>query len=455
MKSVNSTKIKLNIILLIAAFLILTVISLGTPQVSRSETPINLKINFDNSQVNSSISNERILELLVETKNTDKIKPPHQLPPLNLVLVIDRSGSMSRDKKLEMAKIAAKEIIGRLQPNDQFSLITYDDKVDVILPPSSQDNARRAEELIDTIIPGGSTNLGGGLKEGYRQARIGIKQNAISKIFLLSDGLANVGVTSPNQLNDMAENEASERISLSTFGVGLDFNENLMADLSEHGRGMYYFIDDSRNIEAMLTKEFNATRHLAARDVRLTIRWNTDVKVHEVFANSFQQRDQTLVLQAGDIPVGDRRRIQLRLAAPLLPYGQQTIGTVRMDYRIPGVEREGSVEVPLKLSYVRPGTPLEEGLNEDVVERSRIFEAQYIRARAAEAVEHEDIASARKALEDNLRMLRSIKTNNQKLLREVEQSNTFLESLDRKLSGEERVRERKAIKYRKYMLEGC
>ncbi|MDR2551351.1 MAG: VWA domain-containing protein [Desulfobulbus sp.] len=425
------------------------------PPLSLADTPVSLQIAFDNPQVDISRSGTRFLELLVQTASPPDREAQLQALPLNIALVIDRSGSMASNRKLDLVKAAAKEMVWRLQPGDQFSLIAYDDRVQVLMPSSADLDPRRVEELIDGITPGGSTNLGGGLAEGYRQVRAGVRPNAVNKVLLLSDGLANIGITDPRQLTAMAEHQAQERVSLSTFGVGLDFNEDLMADLSERGRGMYYFIDDPRHVETMLTKEFNATRQLAARDVRLTLHWQAGVRVAEVFANSFQQYDDELVIQAGDIPVGERRRIQIRFEAPSLPEGMRSIGTLRMNYRIPGVEREEHQDMPIQLAYVSPGTAIEEGRNREVSERSRIFEAQYTRARATEAVERGDVVLARRTLADSLSSLRALSTSNHKLLREIEQTKALLESLDRQLSRDERVRERKAVKYRKYLLEGC
>jgi len=118
--------------------------------------------------------------------------------------------------------------------------------------------------LINRVSPRGSTNLGGGMIEGYRQVERFASKEFTNRVILLSDGLANQGITDPRQLNSIARRNRIHSISLTTMGVGLDYNENLMVGLAEYGGGSYYFIEHPRSIAHILNKEFNSLSSILA-----------------------------------------------------------------------------------------------------------------------------------------------------------------------------------------------
>ncbi len=145
--------------------------------------------------------------------------------PINLSVVIDRSGSMSDQKKMEYAKKAFASLIDQLQPNDILSLVVYDDAVDVLRKAKKIGHHRSAiKKLVDEVFPRGSTNLGGGLQEGLREAEKFAGKEYVSRVVLLSDGLANTGMTDPAALYTLARKYRHQSISVTAKGVGLDYN---------------------------------------------------------------------------------------------------------------------------------------------------------------------------------------------------------------------------------------
>ncbi len=167
---------------------------------------------------------------------------------LNVAVVLDRSGSMAAEGKIQNAKAALRALINQLDCDDIFSLVIYDDVVDVLRPAARVGDRESLRRLVDDIQPRGWTNLGGGMVEGFEQVERYARRGYTNRVVLLSDGLANQGITDPAELGRIAREHRHRSISLTTMGVGLEYNENLMVSLANNGGGTYYFIESSRNL---------------------------------------------------------------------------------------------------------------------------------------------------------------------------------------------------------------
>ncbi len=191
--------------------------------------------------------------------------------PLNLSLVIDRSGSMEGDK-LTYAKKALDFVIQNLTTDDALSIVQYDNQIDVVSPSKRLTDKMALHKLVQGIEARGMTNLSGGMLEGYKQVVSTKATNFVNRVLLLSDGLANEGVTDTTQLQKIAQQRFREDgVALSTFGVGADFNEVLMTNLSEYGNGNYYFIEKPDSIPAIFAKELEGLLAVVAQNTKLAI----------------------------------------------------------------------------------------------------------------------------------------------------------------------------------------
>jgi len=221
--------------------------------------------------------------------------------PLNISVVIDHSGSMEGDKLL-YAKKAAKFVVDKLSSDDYLSIVMYDSKVDVVVASGSVKDKAGMKSKIDAINDNSGTNLGGGLLEGYKQVKSTFKSGYVNRVLLMSDGLANEGIVSIEALQKIAKENCQEySTSLSTFGIGLDFNENLMKGIAEYGCGNYYFIDDPEHIPTIFEKELNGLLNLVASDVKLSVRVPKGLQLEKAFGYKYDQVGDVVTVDFRDV----------------------------------------------------------------------------------------------------------------------------------------------------------
>lgn len=191
-------------------------------------------------------------------------------PLVNLSIVLDRSGSMA-GSKLQRAREAAVEALRRLSPDDVFSLVVYDDRVQTIVPAQSARYSEGIISRIHEIRPGGSTALFGGVSQGAAEIRKFLDRPYVHRIILLSDGLANVGPRTPEDLGRLGAALIKESISVTTIGVGTDYNEDLMARLSQKSDGNTYFVESSVDLPGIFGAELGDVLSVVATRVRVTV----------------------------------------------------------------------------------------------------------------------------------------------------------------------------------------
>ena len=246
-------------------------------------------------------SQNRVGYLYVEARLGDFKNINAKRLPLNIAIVIDRSGSMA-GAKMKYAKEAAKTIIDKLTPEDFVSVVMYDHEVTVIQPsvhPLLKDSIKKK---IDAIEERGSTNLWGGSEKGYEQVKKSFTPDYVNRVLLISDGLATSGLTNARIIqNKVRQYKDEEGITLSTFGVGLDYNEVLMTDMAESGAGNYYFINDLDKMASIFEKEINGLAAIATKDATLTIEVPTSIQLNKVYAHKADIKDNRISIKFRDL----------------------------------------------------------------------------------------------------------------------------------------------------------
>jgi Ca-activated chloride channel family protein len=195
--------------------------------------------------------------------------------PLNLSLVLDRSGSMS-GSKLEYARDAAALLVRRLRPDDIVSVVTYDDQVDTLAEPNVSQGEAELARAIGRIHSGGSTNLSGGWLRGRELVSRNLNASpsempAVNRVLLMTDGLANVGITDSNALAGLCANAFENGVSTSTIGFGSDYDEELLRSMADRGGGHSYYIENPDQAPGVFEEEIEGLLGLAAQNIELRI----------------------------------------------------------------------------------------------------------------------------------------------------------------------------------------
>jgi Ca-activated chloride channel homolog len=321
--------------------------------------------------------------------------------PVDLVIVLDRSGSMQGDK-IASARSAVLRLIEQLTPADRLALVTYSCDVELIAPLTAM-NAHGRQHLsraVRQVVASGYTNLGGGLRQGIDLlARLpgGGRQRTV---ILISDGLANRGITDPVALNRMAAEATDFQFTVSTVGVGLDFNELLMTRIADHGAGRYYFLEDPLVFARVFEKEFQNARHVVASEITLRIALTPGVRLTDAGGYPIRMQNGAALIHPGNLIAGEQRTLFVTFQVPTERLHAIALGTVRIDYVHAG--GTGSVQGPEALTVACVDNPGEVAASVDKdVWSAKVVREEYSRLKeqVAEAVRNGDAQAAQQRIQ--------------------------------------------------------
>ncbi len=233
--------------------------------------------------------------------------------PVNLALVIDRSGSMS-GYKLAQAKQAARHLIGLLRDEDRLAIIHYGSDVKSL--PALQatpGNRERMFQYVDGIWDEGGTNIGAGLSAGRYQLSTAQQGYDVNRLILMSDGQPTEGLTSDEELTRMARELRASGITLSAIGVGTDFNEDLMQAFAEYGAGAYGFLEDAAQLSTLFQKDLQQAGTTVARGVSMTFTLPPGTSLGEVLGYRATQTGDQVQVSLPDFSAGQLERVVMRL----------------------------------------------------------------------------------------------------------------------------------------------
>ncbi|MCI0473490.1 MAG: VWA domain-containing protein, partial [Ignavibacteria bacterium] len=164
------------------------------------------------------------------------------------------------------------------------------------------------------IKSGGYTNLSGGMLKGFNEVESTYRRGYVNRVLLLSDGLANRGISGRSEIAELVrERSRKYGVTISTFGVGNDFNENLMADIADYGKGNYYYIKNSEDIPRIFASELNGVRYLAGQDSKIRINFPSDyLTVNKVFGYPYEIFGDEILIDLKDIFAGQRKNILIK-----------------------------------------------------------------------------------------------------------------------------------------------
>ncbi|HEY4952936.1 MAG TPA: VWA domain-containing protein [Verrucomicrobiae bacterium] len=332
---------------------------------SAGET-LQLKLVPDRDVVLKGSPQEVIVKIDLSAGTGKKIKRT----PLNVAVVLDKSGSMT-GAKLEKTKQAAMQLVDRLAPNDIFSLVIFSDHAEVLVPAQKVEDPDALKEKIQGIAAGGSTALYSGVKMGADQIQEYFSSKRINRVILLSDGLANVGPGSPRQLRQLGGELAERGISVTTIGVGDDYNEDLMAGLAEASDANYYYVKDTEKLPEIFAKELGEMLAVAARDVRIEIICPDGVKPLGFIGRADRFENQKASVNLSQFTGGQNRYLFLRC---LVDGQTPEIARVKVSYKdefADGSDQSSSGVV--KLRFTEDQSASDQSVNTAVVAQKALM----------------------------------------------------------------------------------
>ncbi|MEE8523671.1 MAG: VWA domain-containing protein [Thermoanaerobaculia bacterium] len=259
--------------------------------------------------------------------------------PTDMVVVLDRSGSMGDGVKMAHARSAVRELVSRLQPDDRFALVAYSDLADLAIPlaPASFEARGQWLRIVESIGPGGGTAMSSGLDAALDVLAGSRSVGRATRVLLISDGLANQGDASFEGLTGRAALASRREAAVSTIGVGEDFNEYLMSAIADAGTGNYYYLEDvegpaARRLAQVFTAELETGSETVASAVVISIETADGVRVVEAAGYPLERRGTTTTFRPGSLFSGQERRVWVTLEVPRDTPGKVRLGTFRASY---------------------------------------------------------------------------------------------------------------------------
>ena len=326
--------------------------------------------------------------------------------PVNLAIVLDRSGSM-QGQRMQNALAAASGMIRRLRDGDSVSVVGYNTSTQVVLPPTRIDSSNRELALASLrgIDAQGNTCVSCGLETAMDLLARG-PEGAVQRILLLSDGEANTGVRDVDGFRRLGERARGMETAVSSIGVDVDYNEKVLFALSQASNGRHYFVENPAGLPRIFDDELRSLVTTVASNASVEIALAPGVTVEQVFDRAFEQRGDRVTVPFGSFSSGDEKTVLLRLRVPSGDVGARPVANVRMSYQDLALSKPGSCDGELVARLSRDAAEVSP-LDPLVETRLARSETAAALALANEQFAAGDLASARDTLSKNRGRIRS------------------------------------------------
>jgi Ca-activated chloride channel family protein len=328
-----------------------------------------------------------------------KILPPNlhveiERPPLNLGLVIDRSGSMS-GSKIDYACQAAAYAVEQLLPTDRVSVTIFDDRIETIVPTTLATNKLEILSKVRQIYARGSTALHGGWVEGGIQVSYHLRADQLNRVLLLSDGLANVGETNPDAIANDVHGLAQRGVSTTTMGVGNDYSEDLLESMARSGDGNFYHIASPNQLPSIFQAELHGLMATLGNKVSLGIQTQDAIAVVDVLNDL--DKTSTGRFKLPNLVIGNPILVVVRLKIPALVQATD-LCQFRLAWDDPDAAERQILRATLHLPVVSAAQLDDFPPNSEVQQQIAILMAARARLEAVKQIDQGDLAGARASL---------------------------------------------------------
>jgi Ca-activated chloride channel family protein len=304
--------------------------------------------------------------------------------PLNLGVVLDRSGSMYDERRLEFVVEAVKFLSENVAPDDNVSVVAFADKAEVIVGPDHiHDKAavRRALEDIDLLEIGGGTQMALGMRAAIEEVKKNLTPGRLNRVLVLTDGQTYQETACVDLVN-----QNRDQMSFSAMGVGVEFNEKLLMRMAQDSNGKYHFIGDPSEIPGIFEDELQGLRAVTVRNGRIEVSLSQGVQIREAFRASPEiyslgsplvGEDRKVVYEIGDLEAGIPGSVLLTLVLPPRKPGSVRIAQSIFRHELPGVgERTINADVTVEYTLDRTLTSKVNGRVMNLVDQVSIAKLQ-------------------------------------------------------------------------------
>ena len=419
--------------------------------------PLVLRAAFSHSAYSMAVPRRLILKLHLSATS----KKPITRKPLNIALVFDRSGSMAEQKKFEYAMKAAMMVVENLSDRDVISLIVFGDRAIVLSPAGKAVNKDYLYHRLTEFEPEGNTNLSAGMLEAFAQIDSKSAEGQHKQVIVLTDGLANRGVTDPLELSAMVAKARKRGIHLSTIGCGTEFDGKLLTDIAIAGAGRYTYVGDAEEIPAAVSAELNGLLEVVAQNVKLEIRASPDSSITQLSG-----RLPTAPVPSHTIDVGDMRNTESGIMLVEVEPGARKAGAtvevvIGLTFDDPRSGTRTKREIRVRAEFFAEAKRVRESENKAVLLYARVLDAMEKAEEAIEGLDTDRFASLRASFDriHEETRLYAIASRDQVLLNHAFLLQHYMAELwaasdSALLHGHDEAKKRlkKDIEYRRYLL---
>ena len=283
--------------------------------------------------------------------------PDDERPPFHLVYLVDTSGSMHSPDKLGLAKTALKLLVNNLKEGDTVALCTYAGSTRIVLEPTGMDERDKIIQALENLRSGGSTAMSSGLENAYGLAYKTFKKGHVNRVIVLSDGDANVGATSHDEILKRIEHFTKEGVTLSVIGLGMgNYKDTTMEQLANKGNGNYYYIDSEKEAKRIFVDRLTSTLQVIAKDVKIQVEFDPKA-VTEYRLIGYENRDiadkdfRNDAVDAGEIGAG--HQVTAIYELKMVANTTDKPATVRIRYKEPDRGSANELEFGFEREFVR------------------------------------------------------------------------------------------------------
>lgn len=314
------------------------------------DQPIGLDLRLGNPRLPSG-GGEVWLQIGLQARGVSR----QGRTPLNLALVLDTSGSMNTSDKMPYLKESLMVFLQSLQPDDWVGIVSYSDKARILRHAQPVGDGAWIVQTVDQLWPGGGTNLYEGLMTGFKEVDRNFDLRRNNRVILLTDGLANVGVTNPDRIAADALEFSQKGIYLSTIGLGMDMNDPLLSKLARQGNGAYHFIDSAQEMDKVFLEESEGLVERVADDIQISIRPMQGVELIAVTGLDGVPPSTGARIDLPPMGAGDSQVVMARLNTRSGPIGTRDLAEIGVSYTDSFAQRTREIRQTIGAPIVTTG----------------------------------------------------------------------------------------------------